>query len=159
MITLENLFLAWQEFKKGKTKRKDVQEFEFNLEDNLFQLYQDLKTKSYCHSNYKSFYIQDPKLRHIHKAAVRDRIVHHLNNFLKNKLKISLHPDKIIVRKFRQGIDFLGYVSLPYYRVLRTKTKRRMLRRINQKNLSSYLGVLSHCSGYKLKEKLINYVN
>ena len=75
---MENLFLAWHEFKKGKTKRKDVLEFEFNLEDNLFQLYQELKNRTYKHSQYSAFYIQDPKLRHIHKANVRDRLVHHL---------------------------------------------------------------------------------
>ena len=78
LITLENLFLSWKEFKKGKSKRKDVLEFEFNLEDNIFQLYQELKNKTYKHSEYSSFYVQDPKLRHIHKADIRDRVVHHL---------------------------------------------------------------------------------
>ena len=58
-------------------KKLDVQEFEHNLEDNLFQLYAMLKNKTYQHSNYTSFYISDPKRRHIHKAIVRDRIVHH----------------------------------------------------------------------------------
>lgn len=308
MITLENLFLSWREFKKGKTKRKDVLEFEFNLEDNIFQLYQELKNKTYKHSEYTSFYVQDPKIRHIRKAEVRDRIVHHLiskylnhiydktfifdsyscrlnkgihravnrlrqfslkqskNNkinfhclkcdikkffdsvehdilinilkkkikdkdflwlikeiinsfqktenkgiplgnltsqyfaniylseldqfikhklrakyyirytddfvildknkdylekliipiskFLKNQLNLSLHPDKIIIRKYNQGIDFLGYVTLPYYRTLRTKTKIRMFKKINYNNLQSYLGVLSHCNSYKLRKEL-----
>ena len=36
-----------------------------------------MKDKTYRHSDYTSFYITDPKLRHIHKAEVRDRIVHH----------------------------------------------------------------------------------
>lgn len=291
-------------------------------------MYQDLKTKSYCHSNYKSFYIQDPKLRHIHKADVRDRIVHHLvskilqeiydktfifdsyscrinkgthkavkrlekfarkvsqnykrnfyvlkcdikkffdsvdhkilikileqriqdkdflwlikeiissfqqnknkgiplgnltsqhfaniylnqldqfvkhklriqyyirytddfvildksrevlenlinpiNSFLKDKLKISLHPDKVAIRKFRQGIYYLGYVSLPYYKVLRVKTKRRMFRKIQKKveefregkiseeslnqTIQSYFGILSHCNSYKLKKDLENKI-
>ena len=78
---------------------------------------------------------------------------------LKNQLKLSLHPDKIIFRKYNQGINFLGYVTLPYYRVLRTKTKKRMFRRINDKNIQSYLGVLKHCNGYKLKNTIINTVN
>jgi RNA-directed DNA polymerase len=307
LITLENLFLSWEEFKRGKSKRKDVLEFEFNLEDNLFQLYQDLRQKAYKHSGYSSFYVQDPKLRHIHKAEVRDRIVHHLiskyleqiydktfihdsyscrlnkgthravdrlkqfsfkqsknnklnfyclkcdikkffdsidhqvlidilkrrikngdildliqeivfsfrtdtgiplgnltsqyfaniylneldqfvkhksrikyyirytddflildvdknyslgliqsiDDFLKNQLKLSLHPDKISIRKHNQGIDFLGYVTLPHHRVLRTKTKRRMFKRINDKNIQSYLGVLGHCNGYKLTQKIL----
>ncbi len=45
LISLENLFQAWNEFKKGKRKRRDVQEFERFLEDNLFQLYLDLKDR------------------------------------------------------------------------------------------------------------------
>lgn len=78
LILVENLFQAWSEFKKGKRKRKDVQIFERNLEDNLFDLHYQLKSKTYQHGNYQSFYVQDPKQRHIHKAQVPDRIIHHL---------------------------------------------------------------------------------
>lgn len=78
IITVEKIFQAFAEFKKGKTKRLDVQLFERYLEDNLFDLYEDLKRKTYKHGSYKSFYVKDPKVRHIHKASVRDRIVHHL---------------------------------------------------------------------------------
>lgn len=56
-----------------------------------------------------------------------------INDFLKEKLNLSLHSDKIIIRKYRQGVDFLGYVVLPHYRILRTRTKRRMLRKIKNK--------------------------
>ncbi|MEK9174510.1 MAG: hypothetical protein AAB725_00890, partial [Patescibacteria group bacterium] len=76
IISLENLFLAWREFKKGKRKRLDVQEFEFNLEDNLFQFNYELKNKTYKHNLYIPFYVTDPKLRHIHKATVCDRVLH-----------------------------------------------------------------------------------
>lgn len=328
IISLDNLFSAWREFRKGKSQKPDVQQFEFNLEDNLFQIHQELQTKTYQHSNYTSFFIKDPKLRHIHKACVKDRIVHHaifrllypifdksfvfdsyscrlnkgthkavdrleefcrklsqnntrsilalkcdirkffdsidqdillnlikkkiedentlwlikaiiesyekeknkglplgnvtsqlfaniylneLDQFIKHKikakyysrycddfliinkdknylanltnlikqflnqtLKLNLHPDKIEIRKYRQGVDFLGYVVLPHYRVLRTKTKRRIFRKIKQKcqdlknnlvskesfnqSLQSYLGVLKHCKGWKIKEELINLI-
>jgi len=78
LISLSNLFQAWSEFRKGKAKRLDVQEFERNLEDNLFELHNFLKNKTYRHGNYKSFYVNDPKQRHIHKAGVSDRVIHHL---------------------------------------------------------------------------------
>ena len=77
IISLENLFSAWEEFKKGKQHKLDVQRFEFDLERNLFQLHRDLKGKAYRHGPYKGFYICDPKIRHIHKATVRDRVLHH----------------------------------------------------------------------------------
>lgn len=320
IISLENLFLAWREFRRGKRNKLDVQQFEFNLEDNLFGLHQELKSKTYRHSHYTVFSICDPKPRRIHKACVRDRILHHavfrvlypifdnsfifdsyscrlskgthravarlekfarkisqnnhrnifalkcdvkkffdsidqnvllglirqkildknalwlisiiirsfekipdkglplgnvtsqlfaniylneLDQFVKHKLRIkyylrycddfvilgedaeilkglipligdfvneklqlTLHPDKIIIRKFRQGIDFLGYVVLPNYRVLRTKTKKRILKKtmtkleklkagfISEKSLNqslqSYFGVLKHCAGYRI---------
>lgn len=69
--------LAWKEFKKGKSNKLDIQTFEFNLEDNLFQIHEELKSKKYKHGSYSSFYVRDPKLRHIHKASVRDRVFHH----------------------------------------------------------------------------------
>ncbi|MDO8565991.1 MAG: reverse transcriptase/maturase family protein [Candidatus Moranbacteria bacterium] len=50
--------------------------FEFQLEDNLLQLHQELASQTYRHGPYEGFYVSDPKLRHIHKASVRDRILH-----------------------------------------------------------------------------------
>ena len=77
IIAVENLFGAWETFKADKKNKTDVAEFERHLETNLFQLHRDLKSKSYRHGPYRSFYIHDPKQRHIHKATVRDRVLHH----------------------------------------------------------------------------------
>jgi retron-type reverse transcriptase len=62
---------------KGKKSRKDVQEFQRNLMTNILSLHQDLVNKTYKHSNYQAFNISDPKPRSIHKAKVRDRLLHH----------------------------------------------------------------------------------
>src|SRR3990167_2112469 len=78
LISIGNLFQAWEEFKKGKRKKYDVMLFERHLEDNLFDLHQRLKSRNYRHGPYSDFYVNDPKRRHIHKAEVFDRIVHHL---------------------------------------------------------------------------------
>lgn len=77
IISTNNLLAAWQEFRRGKRKKKDVQHFELNLTDNILLLHYDLATKNYWHGPYKGFYVSDPKPRHIHKASVRDRVVHH----------------------------------------------------------------------------------
>ena len=74
--------------------------------------------------------------------------------FLREKLKLNLHPNKVFIRKLSQGIDFLGYVVLPYHKILRTKTKKRIFKKVSDKNLQSYLGVLKHCNGYKLRVKV-----
>ena len=77
IISLENLFLAWEEFKKDKQKKNDVLAFEWELEKHILELHRDLKYHTYKHDVYTAFMITDPKQRHIHKATVRDRIVHH----------------------------------------------------------------------------------
>lgn len=78
LISLENLFLSWNEFKRGKQSKVDVQIFERYLEDNIFALHEELRSGSYRHGNYKTFSINDPKPRIISKPTVKDRIVHHL---------------------------------------------------------------------------------
>lgn len=78
IISLENLFLSWAEFRIGKNNKIDVQKFSLNIEDNLFNLHDSLEKGYYRHSNYTSFFVRDPKLRHIHKADVSDRILHHV---------------------------------------------------------------------------------
>jgi len=307
IISLENLLEAWQEFLKGKRKRKDVQEFQLNLMDNIFSLHNELKNKTYKHGPYHAFNISDPKPRNIHKATVRDRLLHHaiyrvlypyfdkkfisdsyscrlnkgthkalerfkqfgnrvsknntkqcfilkcdikkffanidhqillnildkhiedkdilwlletviksfnpglplgnltsqllvniymnefdqfikhklkvkhyiryaddfvafacdskyltlilesMREFLTNKLKLTLHPDKIFIKTISSGLDFLGWVHFPTHRVLRTVTKRRMLKNLNEENKDSYLGMLKWGNTYKLQEHINNY--
>lgn len=48
------------------------------LGTNIASLYTDLKNQTYVHGPYVEFNISDPKPRVIHKATVRDRVVHHL---------------------------------------------------------------------------------
>ena len=45
--------------------------------DNVFELHKDLVNGKYKHSLYHAFKITDPKARDIHKASVRDRLLHH----------------------------------------------------------------------------------
>ena len=77
IIDPENLFSAWEAFKRGKRNKGDVMAFERDLEENIFRLHRELKSGAYRHGPYAGFYIHDPKQRHIHKANVRDRILHH----------------------------------------------------------------------------------
>src|SRR3989338_5120819 len=77
IISLENLLLAWEEFFLGKKTKPDVQYFSRTLMDNILSLHEDLVNGNYRHGGYKSFHITVPKPRHIHKASVRDRLLHH----------------------------------------------------------------------------------
>lgn len=302
---MENLLLAWERFRRGKRAREDVMIFEHRLEDNLFAIHEELLSGVYRHGRYEPFTVNDPKQRTIHKAGVRDRVVHqaivnvveplfegrfvfdsyscrvgkgthaavrrlrtflsqassngmrtvyavkcdvrkffasvnhsillallakriedpatmrllrniigsfsvspdtgiplgnltsqlfaniylheldwfvkqklhvrhyirycddfimlvHLRDeafelaekadiFLRTNLKVELHPNKVHVRTWAQGIDFLGYVILPHVTIIRPLTSRRLVRRINEDNMSSYLGLCSHASAFTLE--------
>ncbi|MBI3631606.1 MAG: RNA-dependent DNA polymerase, partial [Candidatus Staskawiczbacteria bacterium] len=100
-----------------------------------------------------------------------ESLIFKVNDFLSKNLKLYLHPNKIIISKYHQGIDFLGYVIFPYHRILRTKTKNRMFKKVHLKvkefninkiskeslnqTMQSYFGVLKHCSGNNLKIRLL----
>ncbi len=297
-------------------KSADVQTFAFNLEANIFNLHQELLEKRWQPDPYQAFYVRDPKLRHIHKASVRDRVLYHavfrvlypifdplfihdsyscrrgkgthagvqqlerylrkasgnytrpyyalkcdvrkffdsishevllkliqkriddsetitlirqivfsfhktpgcglplgnvtsqlfaniylneLDQFIKHRLKISyylrycddfiildtapsilvtlipiirsflldslqltLHPKKTILRKVSTGIDFLGYVVLPHYRVVRTSTRKRIFRKLSipsvverKTSIDSYIGITTHAKGYLIKQRIL----
>lgn len=316
--------IAWREFRRGKRSKPDVSKFELNLENNLFELNNLLASKKWQHDSYKVFFKNDPKLRKIHEASVRDRVLYqavyqklyhifdssfifhsyssrnnkgtyagisafekyinkvsqnntksayilkcdirkffdsidhnilfsliskkvtdidllllikqiifsfqniagkglplgnvtsqlfsniylneldqyvkhtmkikyyvrycddfvivsesliylqkhirYLKQFCKQELLIDIHPNKVILRKSSQGIDFLGFVVLPYRKVLRTKTKNRLLKNLyDLKTLfdkgviekeyldqvvQSYLGILSHCKGENVTQQI-----
>lgn len=78
ITTVEKLLQAWQEFLRDKKDRQDVLVFQEKLMDNVLGLLNDLKNKTYIHDGYVAFNISDPKPRQIHKATVRDRLLHHL---------------------------------------------------------------------------------
>lgn len=326
MISVENLLVAWKEFARGKKHRKDVQAFSLRLMDNIFALHAELSHHTYNHGGYQAFKINDPKPRDIHKASVRDRLVHraiyrilypffdktfiadsyscrnekgthrainkfqryfhkvsqnntrtcwilkcdirkffanighqillsilaeyisdkdivnllkniiasfHTKNkisiglplgnltsqlfvniymnkfdqlvkhklktkyyiryaddfvflsenkkhlkeiipiieeFLREELKLEMHPDKVFIKTLSSGVDFLGMVNFFDYRILRTKTRRRILKKLALKqkmcqeglvskesfeqSVQSYFGMLGHCRGYAISKKL-----
>lgn len=77
IVSLDNLLEAWKEFVKDKRNKLDVQEFSLRLMDNIILLHKELLNKTYEHGGYKAFNICDPKPRNIHKAIVKDRLLHH----------------------------------------------------------------------------------
>lgn len=77
VYSYENLLLAWQKAKKGKTKRRYVKRFQKNLKANLLGLQEKFISETYQPCKLKTFPLRDPKTRKISKSAFKDRIVHH----------------------------------------------------------------------------------
>lgn len=78
LCSIENLTLAYQKARKGKSKKSSVIEFEKDLQNNLLNLQNELLNFSYSPHKLKRFIVRDPKTRVIHASAFRDRIVHHV---------------------------------------------------------------------------------
>jgi len=72
------------------------------------------------------------------------------------ELKLSLHPSKVVIRPYSQGIDFLGYVLRPSTTTLRTKTKNRAMKHVKESNLPSYMGICTHANAHHISEDFQN---
>jgi retron-type reverse transcriptase len=73
----QNLYWAFKRAARGKRSKSDVASFEYDLEDNLFALQEELENGGYRPGKYHNFHIYDPKPRLISAAPFRDRVVHH----------------------------------------------------------------------------------
>lgn len=72
-----NLHAAYRRARCGKRDRTAVASFEFDLERNLLQLQDELRTHAYAPGAYTNFTIHEPKRRLVSAAPFRDRVVHH----------------------------------------------------------------------------------
>jgi len=77
VASLGNLLMAYYLAARGKRGKPSVATFEYDLEENLLQLRDDLRSGAYQPGAYDSFYIHEPKRRLISAAPFRDRVVHH----------------------------------------------------------------------------------
>lgn len=87
-------------FKRGKSKKKDVMDFEMHLEDSIFTLHEEVLEGRYRHSLYTQFQVFDSKKRNIFKAKVRDRVMHQiLYNYLVSVFEPHFIADSYASRK------------------------------------------------------------
>lgn len=77
-ISLENIWRSWFEFRRGKKRTIEFEYFQYNLEENLYQLFVELNGENYHHGQYQKFVVTDNKRREISVAKIRDRVVHRL---------------------------------------------------------------------------------
>jgi len=77
ITNFDNLYRAFKRAARGKRGRPDVAAFEYDLENNLLLLQDELRSQTYAPGPYYNFRIYDPKPRLISAAPFRDRVVHH----------------------------------------------------------------------------------
>lgn len=77
-LSIKNIWDCYRLFRQGKKVTGEIDCFQYNLENNLYQLYLDLNKNRYRHGRYRKFTVTDNKRRQIAVTNVRDRIVHRL---------------------------------------------------------------------------------
>lgn len=123
-------------------------------------------------NEFDQFVKRSLKVRHYIRYADDFVVLHHnrqyletllpqIAAYLQTELKLTLHPLKIRIKTMASGVDFLGWVHFPDHRVLRTATKRTMIRKLRHRRttecLTSYAGLLSHGNTRKLRKKMLQH--
>ncbi len=133
-----------------------------NLTSQLFvNIYMNEFDQFVKHKLKAKYYIRyaDDFVIFSHDRPWLEEVIPLTGQFLAEKLHLTLHPQKVFIKTLASGIDFLGWVHFPGHRVLRTATKRRMMKRMNEtkfaESLHSYLGLLGHGNTNKLRWQLL----
>lgn len=81
-----------------------------------------------------------------------------LDTFLKEKLHLTLHEDKVYIKTYGSGVDFLGWVHFSHYRQIRSTTRRKIMRKLRgcpkRETINSYRGLLGHGNTHKLQRQI-----
>lgn len=77
IVSFANLERAFHKARRGKRGQANVAAFECNLDVELLQLHDELRSETYRPGGYRHFHLYDGKPRRISAAPFRDRVVHH----------------------------------------------------------------------------------
>lgn len=117
-----NLWFAYKQAAKGKRYKPPVARFEYDLEKNLIEIEEELRTESYQPGGYHSFVIQKPKRRLINAAPFRDRVIHHaLMNIIEPFFERQFIFDSYANRKAKgthKALDRTTYFLRRYHYVM-----------------------------------------
>lgn len=126
---------AWREFSRGKKKKKTC------------------KAKHYIR-------YADDFVVFSHDRTRLEALIVLIRDFLRDKLKLEIHENKVFVSALSSGVDFLGWIHFPDHRIPRTATKRRMMQQIQElparETVDSYLGLLGHGNTKKLQSLILD---
>ncbi|GBE19770.1 reverse transcriptase [archaeon BMS3Abin17] len=117
----------------------------------------DYFAKHKLKAKYYIRYVDDFVILHNSK----DKLVYwkkEINKFLKERLKLELHPDKSKIISLSRGVDFVGFRNFYYHHLLRGRNIRNMRRKIRLFNQGkiSYSKFLEIFQGWQAYAKWAN---
>ncbi|MCX8015814.1 MAG: reverse transcriptase/maturase family protein [Patescibacteria group bacterium] len=98
---------------------------------NIYLNELDQFIKHYLREKYYLRYMDDFLILDINKKRLH-QIKRQIQKFLRDKLRLELHPKKANIFPINKGIDFLGYKIFFNYRLLRKNTVKRFIRRLKK---------------------------
>jgi hypothetical protein len=89
------------------------------------------------------------------------KVIFKIKEYLFHQCFLILHPKKIYLQEFSKGAIYLGLIIKPYRKYLSKRVKNNFYSavfdsKVNEKikeTVNSYLGIMSHCNSYNLKER------
>ena len=93
MISYNNILSVYKKIKNSTNNKKEVYNYELNLNQNLLDTLFSLSKSTYVFSNYNIFLVREPKYRLIMSESFPDKVVNHL--FSKYVLSYALQSTLI----------------------------------------------------------------
>ena len=90
----------------------------------------DKFVKHKLRAKYYIRYVDDFVILHSSKEQL-EKWKEEIKIFLKEKLKLELHPDKSKIISLSKGVDFVGFRNFYHYRLLRKRNVRNIKRKIH----------------------------
>jgi len=78
IFSYKKLYKAYLDCRKNKRNTESALEFEWNLEENLYELHEEIRSKTYKPGKSNCFVCKESTPREIFAAEFKDRVVHHL---------------------------------------------------------------------------------
>ena len=125
---------------------------------------------------YYGRYVDDMVIVHRDKEYLKSVILL-IRQYLQTELSLELHPKKISLQPFQNGVSFLGVIIKPYRLYIRNRIKGNFYEKINDWNqllinneikffkeyqekfmasINSYLGLFKNFQTYKLRRKMLS---
>jgi RNA-directed DNA polymerase len=124
---------------------------------NFYLTYFDHWVKEELKVKYYYRYCDDILIFHEDKEYLH-KLLRELEEYLDTNLKLDV-KNSWRIAPVDTGIDVLGFVFYPNYRLLRKSIKIKFIRMIkynkNKKSIASYNGWLIHCSSKNLRKKYL----
>lgn len=160
-------------FKVPKTNGLPIGNLTSQLFGNVYLNEFDHFVKRNLGIKYYGRYVDDFVIVHNNKNYLQ-HIIPKIKTYLKEELKLHLHPKKIYLQHFSKGVSYLGAVIKPHRIYISNRTKGNFYVSLQKHNtivrdhkptreekeefissVNSYLGIMQHYKTYKLRKTTI----